>query len=56
MSYADFAKSIKTGSDDYVRDQLYGFNLGKYDYLRGSDLYQIVMNLICTEMDSRNLW
>lgn len=56
MSYGDFAKSIKSGSDDYVRNNCYGFNFGRFDYLKGSDLYDKVMNLIFGEMDARHLW
>lgn len=56
MSYLHYAESVKNGSDDYVREQLYRFNLGGFDYLRGSDLYLNVMNVICDEMDRRGLW
>lgn len=56
MSYAKYASSVKNGSNNYVRDQLYAFNFGAFDYLKGNELYFKVMNTICSEMDARKLW
>lgn len=56
MSYAEYASSVKNGSDDYVRSQLYAFNFGAFDNLKGNQLYFNIMNTICSEMDARKLW
>lgn len=56
MSYAEYASNVKNGSDDYVRSQLYAFNFGAFDNLKGNQLYFNIMNTICSEMDVRKLW
>lgn len=56
FNYGEYASNIKTGSDDYVREQLYAFNFGAFDALKGNQLYFNIMNTICSEMDKRNLW
>ena len=55
MKMSDFSKAIKYGTDDYVRTQLYNFNFGKFDNL-SRPIRERIMNIICSEMDARNLW
>ena len=55
ISITDFYKSVKNGSDDYVREQLYGFNSGKFAGLPIEMLSQIAY-IIGDEMDIRHLW
>ena len=55
MGITDFYKSVKNGSDDYVREQLYGFNSGKFAGLPIEMLSQIAY-IIGDEMDIRHLW
>lgn len=56
FSFLDLSKNLKTGSDEYVKDQLMRFNFGEYDFLKGQPLYYNVKNEICKEMDVRKLW
>lgn len=55
MSLFSFFKAIKEGSDDYVRNQLYSFNDGKFDYLP-EEIRSKVAYIIGDEMDLRHLW
>ena len=50
-----YLKSIKNGTDDYVRDQLYAFNFGKFDDC-SFDTRRRIANVIGQEMDIRSLW
>lgn len=43
MSYAEYASSVKNVSNNYVRDQLYAFNFGAFDYLKGNE-YNLLRN------------
>lgn len=55
MSLLGYSKAVQNGSDDFVRNQLYSFNFGKFDNLPYDVRYN-VMNIICDEMDKRHLW